>query len=236
MSYKLKFLQLNCHHCKTNIDYLNSFIIENNIDIALLQEVIVSQGKVTGYKKYFKIFNSTNPNTAIIINNVNIDAILISQCSDKNTCVVEVTLGSQKLILISAYFDISTDIDIDICKIRKILQIYRNHAIVIGVDSNSRSAFWHDVKTNSRGRKLEEFIISENLALINLPSKLSTFHGGMGKSNIDLTICNITGAKIIRNWKINDDTNFSDHRTLSYDIMNSTSTQIITLAILIGFT
>jgi len=58
------------------------------------------------------------------------------------------------------------------------------------MDSNSRSRTWHDKLTNGRGKKLEEFLISNQLFIMNEDSEMNTFQGSRGSSNIDLTICN----------------------------------------------
>jgi len=60
--------------------------------------------------------------------------------------------------------------------------------ILIPADSNSRSKTWHNFKTNSRGRKLEEYLASKHLHLINEESDRSTFLNSTSSSNIELTI------------------------------------------------
>jgi len=37
----------------------------------------------------------------------------------------------------------------------------------MAVDSNARSKTWHDAKTKERGRKLEEYLVSRHLHIIN---------------------------------------------------------------------
>jgi len=60
----------------------------------------------------------------------------------------------------------------------------------MGVDSNSRSTRWNDKITNPRGKKLEEFVASHHLHVINEENERITFQSTRGKSNIDLTITN----------------------------------------------
>jgi hypothetical protein len=59
---------------------------------------------------------------------------------------------------------------------------------LIVADSHSRSMKWHDFKTYSRGRKLEEYPASKHLHILNEGSDRSTFLNSRGSSNIDLSI------------------------------------------------
>ena len=71
-----------------------------------------------------------------------------------------------------------------------ILQFIKGGKLIVGVNSNSRSTVWHDKITNIRGKKLEEFVASHHLHVINEENKRTTFQSTRGKSNIDLTITN----------------------------------------------
>jgi hypothetical protein len=42
-----------------------------------------------------------------------------------------------------------------------------NGKILIEADTNSRSKTWHDVSTNTRCKKLEDFLASSDLHIIN---------------------------------------------------------------------
>jgi hypothetical protein len=58
------------------------------------------------------------------------------------------------------------------------------------MDSNPRSRTWHDKLTNVRGRELEEFLITQQLFIINEESDMKMFQSSRGFSNIGLTISN----------------------------------------------
>jgi len=71
-----------------------------------------------------------------------------------------------------------------------LMRFVKGGRILVAVDSNARSKTWHDVKTNSRGRKMEEYVARKQLHIINEESDRFTFHNSRGLSNIDLTITN----------------------------------------------
>jgi len=70
--------------------------------------------------------------------------------------------------------------------------------IVFAIESNARSTTWHEVLANKRGKKKEEFLISNQLHISNIESSYTTFQTCRGASNIDLTILNNTAIKYLQ--------------------------------------
>jgi hypothetical protein len=73
------------------------------------------------------------------------------------------------------YFNINQCIGIDLRKTEAIIQHAQDAGILIAMDSNARSSSWYDILTNGRGRTLEEFLISQQLCIMNEVSYLTTF-------------------------------------------------------------
>ena len=88
------------------------------------------------------------------------------------------------------YLDIEEQIEKNFTKIYEVLQIAKWARIFISNDSNSRSKAWHDKITNSRGKKLEEYMANRHLHIIYVQNENFTFHSSRGFSNIYLTITN----------------------------------------------
>ena len=80
-----------------------------------------------------------------------------------------------------------TQIDSNLNKLNGILKILQGGKALIAADTNARSKTWHDHFTNSRGKKVEEFIAASYLHIINEHSANNTFCNTRGVSNIDLT-------------------------------------------------
>jgi hypothetical protein len=99
----------------------------------------------------------------------------------------------------------------------EILRFTKGGRMLLAADSNSRSKTWHDVITNPRDRKLEEYLASNQLHIIDEESERSTFHNSRGSSNIHLTITNnlITA---VNEWEISAEESLSDHNCLKYKI------------------
>jgi hypothetical protein len=89
-------------------------------------------------------------------------------------------------------------------------------ATLIAMDSNSRSTVWHDNQTNSKGKTLEECLMSRYLHITNEESDLTTFQSRGASSNIDLTIVNKRLFKIFNDWEISKDESCSDHNIIKF--------------------
>jgi len=58
------------------------------------------------------------------------------------------------------YLDTNAEIDIKMAKVDEIILLRKGSSTLITMDSNPRSTAWHDNRTNSRGKTLEEFLTS----------------------------------------------------------------------------
>ena len=116
------------------------------------------------------------------------------------------------------YFDLEDQIENNFTKMDELMQFVKDGRILIAVESNSRLKTWHDSKTNSWGRKLEEYLVSKHLHIINEESERPTFFNSRGSSNIDLTIVNNNLIAEVKDWGISNEESLSDHNYLQYKI------------------
>jgi hypothetical protein len=116
------------------------------------------------------------------------------------------------------YFDHEEQIENKFHKMDEIMSFINEGRILIAADCNAGSKTWYDVLTNSRGRKLEEYIASKQLHIINEKSERSTFHNSRGSSNIGLTISNDKLISDVMGWETGTEESLSDHNYLKYKI------------------
>ena len=133
------------------------------------------------------------------MNNRNIDEVLITQLPNPDSALLELEHNGHRFYAASMYFDITEEIEKGLEKIDQMLEFTKGNGLIIAVDSNARSAAWHDFKTNKRGKTVEEFTVSKNLYIMNEESDRTTFHNARGKSNIDLTIVNTQILQAVTN-------------------------------------
>ena len=138
--------------------------------------------------------------------------------TDGDTVVLELTIDKLRYIVVSMYMDIVEQMEKDLHKIDKILEFERGVGIIIAADTNSRSTTWHDKQTNKRGRKLEEYISSKNLYIMNEESEMTTYKSRRGSSNVDLTIINNLLITACSGWEISKEESCSDHNIINFCI------------------
>jgi hypothetical protein len=186
-------------------------------DILLIQEPYEYQNKPVGIENN-RIFTAGTGKhrAAIIVINSKIDAILIAKLSD-DTVILEIIYGKQKFYTAIMYFDYKEQIENKFHKMDEIMRFINGGRILIAADSNARSKTWYDV-INSRGRKLEEYLASKHLHLINKESEISTFHNSRGSSNTDLTITNNNLLSDVSGREVSSEESLSDHNYLKYKI------------------
>jgi len=98
------------------------------------------------------------------------------------------------------YFVSRKDIEEDIRELEKVMDYTKRHGLIIVVDCNARSKMWHDIVTNQRGKILEEFIIRNDLYVMNEATETPTFQSNRGSSRIDLTIANSKLVRFVYDW------------------------------------
>jgi hypothetical protein len=162
------------------------------IGITLIQEPYLYQNRPLGVTKGYRTFTSGEGKSraAIVISNNTIDALLITQLSDNEAVLLEIVNGNTSFYAASVYLDYDGPVENNIKSLQQILKFTKGAKIIIAMDGNSRSTTWHDVLTNSRAKLFKEFIVSNQLHIINGDSTRTTFQSSRGSSNIDLTIAN----------------------------------------------
>jgi hypothetical protein len=189
-------------------------------DIVFVQEPPIIQNKPAGITRSHRTYitNEDKSRAAIIIVNINIDALLIKQRCDRNATVIEVGYKSKKILAANMYFDITEDMNIKLAKVDEILKFGTGTGILIAMDSNSRSQAWHDKQTNIRDRTLEEYLISRDLNIMNEESDLTTYQSRRVRSNIDITVINNRILKNFKDWVLSMEDSCSDRNIIKFNI------------------
>jgi hypothetical protein len=115
----LRCLQVNLQHKRAATSNLVQIMSENKIDLAFVQEPYIIRNNLAGIPKSLRTYVSGNgrKRSALLVNNKEIDVVLITQLSDEDCIVTEISYGNTKFYGISSYFDITEDIEINIRKI-----------------------------------------------------------------------------------------------------------------------
>jgi len=156
----IRCMQINLQHSRVATANLRQITEKESTDILCIQDPYIIQNKVVGIPNKFRTYTiaETQSRAAIVVTNNHIDVLLLKQHTDVDAVVAEITVDGVKLILVSMYFDIGRQIEVDLSKIEAVLQHANGAGVLLAIDSNARSASWHDSTTNTRGRTLDKYL------------------------------------------------------------------------------
>jgi hypothetical protein len=185
-----------------------------------VMQAYLYQRKITGVTKGYRTFacGEGKRRAAIIIQDKTIDALLITQQSNEDAVLLEVHNGKLRFFAASVYFDYNETIDNSIEIMNRLLKFTKGEKLLLAIDSNSRSTTWH-IKTNPRGKVLEEFLNQNQLHILNEESTRTNFQSSRGSSKIDLTTGNDHMLAAIKDWMIMERESCSDHNILQYNLI-----------------
>ncbi|KAH9368137.1 hypothetical protein HPB48_018830 [Haemaphysalis longicornis] len=171
---------------------------------------------------------SKDPKSAIIVyKNLSMLPAFIAQ----NLVSAKITKGNRGILITSCYCPPNGDINTDLSKIEEIIQRHRSVEVLIGGDFNARSQIWGSQTTDERGERVLELIVTNALTLQNKKDSPPTFRTSRARGWIDLSIVNAVLARDIKEWKVLETFNNSDHRYIKTYIENVKAAEVYGLTL-----
>ena len=102
----LHCLQVNLQHKRAATNNLAQMMSENQINLAFVQEPHITCNNLAGIPKSLRTYVSGNrrKRSVLFVNNKEIDIVHITQFSDKDCIVAEISYRNTKVYGISSYF------------------------------------------------------------------------------------------------------------------------------------
>ena len=91
------------------------------------------------------------------------------------------------------------------------------YTLLTCADTNAHSPLWGDKKYDHRAKKLELFMLLNNLDVANKGNKPTLVRKDC-ESCIDLTITSCDFMEHIKNWQVSDKPTHSDHRLITFEV------------------
>ena len=215
----IKVIQLNAQHKRAASSLLMNEIVENNIDIALIQEPYIDcrNNKIPGLTQNYQAYFASAKATAALIIRKDVKHILLSKVLTDRTVAVKVNTFDKAIIFITCYaprneLPVPPELEENWSYLRRLSPF-----IVTGVDSNSHSTLLNYDKSDQRAVVWEEFLSNKNLIIKNIPSAV-TFENSRGQvSRIDWTLCTTAINQFLDEWGVPDDwITLSDHKIITF--------------------
>lgn len=217
---KLQIIQVNLGRSFKANQNLSNLQQEKNYHISLVQEPYHLKGKIIPFPiKNRIIAHNENPKASIIIHS-NLINIFPLQIEEEFVAVV-VKFKNKELLIINCYAPPKGNIESLLFKIDNVIQKLKIKNVIIAGDFNAKSHTWGGDILDDRGEAVTEFIIKNNLTLLNDSNSEPTFETARGKSWIDLSIISNSLIKETISWKILKDPSYSDHKLIKMEIFES---------------
>jgi hypothetical protein len=204
--------QINLQHSRTATNNLGQLINQHNVNVTCVQKPYTINHKLAGIPRSHKMytFGDGRKITAIAIKNEQLDATLILQLSNKDCVAVEVRSEAVKFYNVSMYFESCRDTEEYIRQLETVNDYTKGNGLIIGIDSNARGKMWHDTITKQRGKILEEFLICNDLYVLNEVTE-TPFQSNRLSCCIDLTITNSRLVRYVSDWMCGEEESCSDY-------------------------
>jgi hypothetical protein len=221
MNSHLKFSQINLQHAKSASAVISRSFELKQTDLILIQEPYFFKGvKGLGASGALYCVNSeTSKTRACIYGRKDLNLTFLPQLSncDFAACLLKYKKGNNEksIIVCSAYLPYDTSVPttelINAVQYSKRIKI----PILIGSDANSHNIMWGSSDTNRRGISLMEFILSEDLRILNEGNR-PTFINRVREEVIDITFCSSDIEFEISDWRVSSEDSLSDHQTINF--------------------
>lgn len=203
-------------------------MLENQREtIALIQEPWIRGDRICGLAniggKLLLDTSVSKPRTCIFVPK-HVNTLLINEFCSRDLTATRLSRAEQDLpdiVLASAY--LPGDEDVPLPELALLVEYCEREKLelIIATDSNAHHTLWGNAKTNNRGEEMLDFILSNNLILLNKGSE-PTFINARSQTIIDLTIATSGISNSILNWHVSNELSCSDHRwirfTMHYNI------------------
>ena len=220
----LRILQINMQRSRTVTCEVAGRLLSGDTDVVLMQEPYNVRGKLHGIGTKSTVITGCQrgetAQAAIAIRGDTYTVLKMTHLSGTHVTCAQITGKFGSLYLVSQYFQYSDDLETGLQELGRILDELRGQRVVVGADVNAVSPLW-DFRTGGgsrraarRGDRMEAFIASRGLVVVNRPGNLTTYSSSAGQSNIDVTLATPSAHAMIRAWRVRDDWTTSDHRAI----------------------
>ena len=208
----MKVLQLNCTSIRNKKHKIEQYLFTNKISICCLSETFLMRKEPFQIKNYniVRSDRDTRSGGVAILINKNIkfrDLNILSNFNSVEACGCEVFTTSGVLTVISLY--LPPALNLSVSHLNSIISI--NHlpssSLMICGDFNAHHVCWGCGDTNSRGRKVLEFIEDNDLILLN---QRDHTYFGQSSSALDLTLSS-SDISLSSSWSTKRETLGSTH-------------------------
>lgn len=207
---QINIIQINLNHSIRATEQLKINQYIRQADITCIQEPYYLNNKIIGFSTSDTVVNfDYKPRTATIIHSNVFDIFTLSK--ERDLVILKLTTQNVEFIIVNAYAAPNENLNNMLYKIENLLTDHSNTQIIIVGDFNAKNPAWGGTRLDERGETITDFMMSNNLYLLNEKDSKPTFSTPNGNSWIDLTLVTPNLIREINKWEVRDEHTESDH-------------------------
>jgi ribonuclease HI len=220
-------IQINLHRAKAASAVLSRRFLKDGFKIGFIQEPWTVKDQIRGLPSKCKLIYSRindRPRAALLLSN-DLSYFPLTEFITRDLVSTVVNIpsetGIKRIVVASVYMPADDGSPVPTPEIAALVNYCakENLQLVIGTDANSHHQVWGSTDTRSRGEFLLEFIISNDLHVLNVGDKPTYRHEGTGREEVlDITLCSISLSSNIQRWHVSSEPSMSDHRHICFVI------------------
>lgn len=232
---QLRVVQLNCMRSKAVMADLGQMMLEEQIDVALLQEPYAYhelRGLPAQYSGFVSLNNPNTANTAIAVRK-SLQPMQVHSASEQWGSCCSINWCGRNIFVASVYCKWDGDMVEHVNVIERFRRAANGEPFIVGLDANATNALWyskpnrsHDGRLQERGEVLADYVIDARLQTLNLPSVHFTYVGTgrrLATSDVDATFVNASWADAFESsWELRTDRTTSDHNLIQIVVASQT--------------
>lgn len=188
-------------------------------NIVLIQEPYIFNHLVTVSTPGFSsLWADHSPKVAILYKQTAYDIFPID--IGEHFIIIKLQNRTNTLIIINLYSP--PNCHTSLSGVQPFLQNLKDCQILLAGDFNARHPLWGDRLIDQKGEDMIDFILLNDLDIINPEDSPPTFISTRGRSWIDLTMSSHNLTDFVSNWEVVTTENGSDHRYITYNLFGVT--------------
>ncbi|GBL94762.1 hypothetical protein AVEN_244745-1 [Araneus ventricosus] len=218
---KTTFLQINLRKSEIPTSTLLEASNSHNPSIILVQEQYILDGRIAGIpRSWNQRLSKNNKAGNISLPSCNKPVFLQSTV---NSTALKIQTEQGPLTVISAYFSPYKNIMETLQELHSILTDLGDERVLICADLNAHSRIWGYANEDTRGAQVEDFLLAQQLYLLNETNSPPTFEHRDRKGWPDLSFIKGTDFANSCTWKVLEDYTHSDHKYILIEALLSQS-------------
>ncbi|KAL0852638.1 hypothetical protein ABMA27_016898 [Loxostege sticticalis] len=158
---------------------------------------------------------------AIVVFDDDLDVIQCPKLTCDHIVAVRIRTSDWEIAAVSFYFEPDKPIGPYLDRLREVVEVLGPRRLLIGGDSNAKSAWWGSPEEDHRGADMSGTLEESGLHVLNrgtVPT-FDTIRGGRRfTSHVDQTACTEDLLSYVENWRVDKGMIISDHSAITFNM------------------